>query len=124
MVTKQTFVCNFLKSVGIEFGFKCGDFLVQFTNAFQNYTNPVRTGGEVSQNCRRLMYSKSGFSQMYKIGIIANFAIPHICRFFPYLHLMLLANMKLDVSWYERIIFQVCLLHRSNSFLMAQLKQS
>ena len=57
MVKKQTFLCNLLKSVGTEFGFKCGDFLVRFRNAFQNYINPLRTGGDASQNCRCLLYS-------------------------------------------------------------------
>ena len=32
MVKKQTFVCDSLKPVGDEFGFKCRDFLVR--NAF------------------------------------------------------------------------------------------
>ena len=43
MVKKQTFLCNLLKSVGTEFGFKCGDFLVRFRNAFQNVIiNPYK----------------------------------------------------------------------------------
>ena len=60
---------------------------------------------------------------MYKIGnigIIANFVLPYICSFLPYLQHMMLVNMQLDISGYNRITFQGCRLHWYSSFLMAQ----
>ena len=59
-----------------------------------------------------------------KNGIIANYVFPHICSFHLYLHHMLLVNMTLDISWYNRVTFQGCTLQWSSSFLMEQLKQS
>ena len=69
----------------------------------------------------------TGFSQtrnIGNIGIIANFVFPFICSLLPYLHHMILVNVKLDVSAYMKITFQDWRLHWSCSFLMAQLKQS
>ena len=63
--------------------------------------------------------TQSGFSLRHKIGcddIIANFVFPYICTFLPYLHHMVLVNVKLDVSGYKRSIFQGCIIHSfSNS---------
>ena len=69
--------------------------------------------------------SQSGFSQTHKIGnigIIANFEFPYVCSFLLSLQYMILVNMKVDISACNRIKFQGCKLHWSNSFLMAQLK--
>ena len=56
-----------------------------------------------------LLYTSRVFLQTQKsgkIGIIANFVFPYICRILPYLHHMMLINVKLDVGWYMRIAFQ------------------
>ena len=51
-----------------------------------------------------LKLSQSGFSQTLKIGnigIIANFVFPYICSFLPYLHHIILVNVKFYVSGYK-----------------------
>ena len=57
------------------------------------------------------------FSQTH---IIANFVLKYICSFLHVLDHIMLVNVKLDVSGYNRFIFRVCRLHWSCSFLMAQ----
>ena len=40
----------------------------------------------------------------------------HICSFLPYLHCMLLVNVKLDIAGHKRITFQGCRFHLFGSF--------
>ena len=72
-------------------------------------------------------YVQSGFSQTHKIGnitIFANFVFPYICSFLLYLQHMMLVNMKLDISWCNRITFQGCKLYWFLfNALMAQIKK-
>ena len=58
------------------------------------------------------------------IGVITNFVFQYIWSFLHYLHNMTLVNVKLNVSGYNRIIFQNCNLHWSHSFLMVRQKWS
>ena len=77
--------------------------------------------------CVSSWLENSGFSQTPKIcniGIIANFVFPYICHLLPYLHQMILVNVKLDDSGYMSITFPGWRIHWSCLFLMAQLKQS
>ena len=59
------------------------------------------------------------------IGIIANFVLWKLYRFFLlYFWNILLVNMKINIRGFNRITFQGCRLHWSSSFLMAKLKRS
>ena len=65
----------------------------------------------------------SKFSQTHEvdnIAIMVNFIFAYICSFLHYLHHITLVSVKLDVSGYKWIIFQVCKLHWSCSFVTAQ----
>ena len=66
------------------------------------------------------MCTWSSFSRTHKIGNIPIYT----CSIFPCLYHIILLNVKLDISGYERIKFQGHMLHRSSSFLMLQLKWS
>ena len=66
-------------------------------------------------------FCRLSFSQTHNI---ANFVSLHICSLLRYLHHMILINVKLNVTGYQRIPFQGCRFHESSSFLMAQLKWS
>ena len=57
-----------------------------------------------------------GFSQTHKIANIGTIAV-------LYLQHMMLVNMKINISGFNRIIFQGCRLHWFSSFLMAKLKR-
>ena len=56
------------------------------------------------------------------LAYIAKFLFPY--SFLPYLQHMMLVNVRLDISWHKRIIFQGYKLYWSSSFLMTQLKLS
>ena len=55
---------------------------------------------------------------------ILTFIFPYICNLLLHLHHMMLVNVKIDVSGYEKITIQGYRLHWFSSFLMAQWKQS
>ena len=53
-------------------------------------------------------FAYSVFLQAHKIGIITNIVFPCIYSFRLCLHEMMVVNVKLDISEYNRIIFQGC----------------
>ena len=57
-------------------------------------------------------------------GIIVNFVLPYIGSSLLYWAFMILVNVKLYISGYERIVFQDCTLYWHCYFPIAQLKQS
>ena len=60
--------------------------------------------------CTGRLLSRWSFSQTHKIGnigIIANFVFRYACSFNPYLHCMMLVNVKLDISGYSELYFKV-----------------
>ena len=65
-------------------------------------------------SCIKCPNCNTGFSQTHTIGnfdTIANLMFPYICSFFLYLYDIMLINTKLDISEYNRIIFQGCKCH-------------
>ena len=76
--------------------------------------------------CIFFAYVHSRFSQMHKIGNIANFVFPDIFCFLLYWYHMISVNVKLhvEISGKRRITLQGCKLHWSSFFLIAHLQWS
>ena len=80
----------------------------------------LRNDGKYGKN-NELCCSHSGFSQTHTIDNSCQFVSQYNCNFLLFHHMMLV-NVKLNVSGYKRITFQICRLHWFRPFLVAQLR--